>query len=261
MKKIVTTFLMMTSLVVASDYDRAVNVADKAFKGLDCEFEECPKEQPKPKVIVKEKIVEKPVEKVVYKEKVVYRDRSEIQKETIEKKPVTKQVAVAGVKFQKAFFDVYPPSQAPILDYITFDSRRSFDIEQFVDTVNKIKEKHANVEIYGRIKVPETITTPEVYIYNGENYKVSRCCWGSKDIFYNGSKTAQNSDYLIVKVRKDKEGTRYIDYKIKIHLDYPWKVKAFERDLAPNTFHFKVAPKVRGYKNKFVPAKVFIFEE
>lgn len=77
MLKIVGLLLASSLALVASDYDRANAAAKDALKGLDCEFEECPKEAPKPRVIVKEKIVEKPVvvEKVVVQEKVVYKDR------------------------------------------------------------------------------------------------------------------------------------------------------------------------------------------
>lgn len=81
MLKLLPPSLLLLSLVNASDYDRANQAAKEALKGLDCDFDDCPKEAPKPQVIIKEKIVEKPVviiqEKVVEKvvEKPVYIER------------------------------------------------------------------------------------------------------------------------------------------------------------------------------------------
>ena len=88
MIKIFITVLVLFNLSYANDYERANNAARNAFKELDCEFEDCHKEEQKPKVIIKEKIVEKPVivEKVkvvkqpVIVEKVIYKEKPQVEK-------------------------------------------------------------------------------------------------------------------------------------------------------------------------------------
>jgi len=249
----------MISFLNASEYDRSNNAAQKALKDLDCEFEDCHKEQPKPKVIIKERVVVKKVTvpKPVYVPIVIKQQAPKTQQ-----KENKTQIADANIVYNKAFFDMYPRSQAPILDYITFDKRNSFDINQFVDSVSRIKEKNLDVVIYGRLEVPKSIRTSEVYIDSGKKYRYIGCCndW-TKKIYYNDATTEQNSDYFLVKVQKDANNKRYVKYKIKIHLYKPWLITPAERNVAPNQFFFKMAPKVRGYKDKFVPVKVYIIEE
>ena len=255
----------------ANDYERANKAAKEAFSDLDCEFEDCHKEQPKPKVIVKEKIVEKPVvqkvivEKPVIKEKVVYRDRvvyKERPKEELNQPKPQEPKALGGLVYNKAFFDIHPKSQAPILDYITYSDRASFNVEQYVDSVSKIHDENIKVYIYGKLEVPKSIQTNQAYIYSGERYEYHSCCnrW-VKEIYYNDSKTYQNADYFLVDIRKDNQGRRFVKYKIRFQLEYPWQIKPSEENVAPNVFFFKMAPKVRGYKNKFVKVKPYIIEE
>ncbi len=272
MLKLVLSMVVLFSLSQAagSDYYRANAVAKDAFKGLDCEFDDCPKEEVKPKVVEKivykdrpvevEKVVE--VEKIV--EKVIYRDRPAPVIEPEEPSPVVKvqeDVTNDALTYNKAFFDVHAKSQAPMLDFITYTPRASFNVAQFVDTVSKIKEEYTKVYIHGSIQVPDSITTDEVYINAGEKYYYGYYSYWKKEIYYNGSTTRQNSDYFLVGVKKDASGVRYVDYKIYILLEYPWKIDASEENVAPNTFHFSMAPKVRGFKEKFVPAKIFIKED
>ena len=270
LKKIILVLsVLFISIVSAeSDFDRANRVAAEASKDLDCDFEDC-KEEPKviikkelvPVIIIKEKIVTKEVpvevEKVIVKEKVVYRDRI-VHAEEVPVPEPTK--AVTGRTYNKAFFDVHTKSQAPMLDYIKYSTRGSFNVDQFADTVSKIKEKYAKVYIHGSIAVPSSITTNQVYMNVGPKYHYSYYSYWKKEIFYNGSTARQNSDYFLVNVKKDNNGNRYVDYKIFTLLEKPWKINAAEENVAPNTFFFKMAPKVRGFKNKFVKVEVFITE-
>jgi hypothetical protein len=83
MLKVLFLSLLAFATMQASDYDRANQAAKQSLEGLDCEFDDCPKEQPKPQVIIQERVVEKPVvviqerivEKPVEVEKVVYVER------------------------------------------------------------------------------------------------------------------------------------------------------------------------------------------
>jgi hypothetical protein len=98
MFKIALSIVALLAIANGSDYERSNSAAKEALGGLDCEFEDCKKPEPKviiqervvekpvivEHVIIKEKIVEKPVERVV--EKVVYKDRpaqEAVQVETI----------------------------------------------------------------------------------------------------------------------------------------------------------------------------------
>ncbi len=263
MKKLLFICSMMVATLFASEYERANSAAKDAFRDLDCEFEDCKKEPPKPKVIIKERVIvkEKPVvvEKVVVKEKVVYKDAPKEQSVQQKKKP--KQESGVIVLVNRAFFDLFPTSQAPILDYIKYSQDSSFDIKQFTDSVSKIRESNLKVHIYGRLEIPKAITTQKVYVYSGENYFADRCCWGSKRTYFNSSKEPQASDYLPVEVLEDKDKKRYITFKIVIDIQKPWKIRSNETDLSVSGYRFKVAPYTRGYKDKFVFVTPYIIEE
>lgn len=165
-----------------------------------------------------------------------------------------------GRLMSTAFFDVHSKSQAPMLDYIKYSKRASFDVKQYVDTVSRIKDKRINVYVHGRAIVPDNITTSKVYINVGPNYRYDGNGWYKK-IFYNGSKTAQNAEYFLVDTKKDEFGNRYIDYKIVLDLYSPWEVKISEKNVAPNSFFFSMAPKTRGFKNKFQKTDIYVIEE
>ncbi len=246
----------------ASDYERANQAAKEALKGLDCEFEDCKKEEPKPKVIVKEKIVEKPVIKEVVKEKVVYKDRivyKDKPKEEIKQKKPQEPKTIGGITYNKAFFDIHPKSQAPLLDYLKYSPRTSFDVEHFVESVKKIGERGLKVYVYGRLEVPDTITTDEVYVTVGKNYRYDYYGYWKKYLYYNDSDTEQNSEYFLVKVKTDPSGRRYVKYKFYSLLDKPWDVKPSSKEIPSGIF--QMAPKVRGFQDKFVPVKVYIVNE
>lgn len=166
-----------------------------------------------------------------------------------------------GRLLNTAFFDVHTKSQSPMLDYIQYSTRGSFDVKQYADTVSKIKENNTYTYIHGRIVVPESITTEKVYMSVGSKYKDSYGSYWGKTIRYNGSKVAQNSDYFLVGTKKDAFGKGYVDYKIRIDLKEAWIITPAEKRWAPNTFFFKMAPKVRGFKDKFVPVDIYILEE
>ena len=273
---------LFSTLHAQSAYERANEAAAKSLDSLDCEFEDCKKEAPKPKVIIKErvKVVEKRVpviveKKVVVEKPVIVEKRVFVEKEAPKKEKALKQIpqreskrvskqestSVPGVK-NRAFFDIYPNSQAPILDYITYSKRKSFDVNQYIDSVTKIHEKDIKVYIYGKLLVPKSITTKRVYVYTDGQYASHSCCdhW-VKATYYNDSKVAQNSDYFLVDVLQDRDGTRYIKYKIYIHLHEPWRVKPGDRIVMPNTYHFQMAPNKRGFKGEFVYATPYIVEE
>lgn len=165
-----------------------------------------------------------------------------------------------GRLFNTAYFDVHPKTQAPILDYIKYSKRASFDIKQYIDTVSRIRDEGIVAYVHGRVIVPETITTEKVYMNVGANYIYNSYDW-KKHIYYNGSKTAQNAEFFLVTTKKDEFGNRYVDYKIKFSLEHPWNLKVSEKNVAPNTFFFSMAPKVRGFKNKFEKCDIYVLDE
>ena len=236
--------------------------AQKAFDSLDDEFEE---KKPEPQVVVKEKVIikEVPVEKVVIKE--VVKEVPVVTTAPIMSEPETFSTTTPttnnGVVKNKAFFDIHTKTQAPILDYIEFKgSRRSFDVNHFANSVSKIKERYINAHIHGFISVPDSISGDQVYVNSGNQYAYDSYGW-KKHIYYNNSKTAQNADDFLVDVKTDMFNQRYIDYKIVIYLSEPWRIKPAESNVAPNTFFFKIAPKTRGYQNKYVNADIYVIEE
>jgi len=256
MKRVLIIGISLSSLLMA-DYSYSDSGAAKALKDLDCEFEDCSPKEQKVKIIEKKVIVEKEVIKEVPVEKVVYKERPVL----VEKKRTPKkEVSTSDITFNKAYFDVYTNTQAPILDYITYTKRGSFDVTSFAGTVSKIKERGIDAYIYGNILVPKSITTDQVYMYVGEKYHYKYYSYWTKNIAYNGA-SKQNADYFLAKVRTDNQGRRYVAYKINIHLDKPSQIKPAEPNVAPNTYFFKMAPKVRGYKTKFVPAQIYIVNE
>ena len=140
MKKLILITMALSSLLMA-DYSYSNSGAKEAFKDLDCEFEDCsPKEQKvqivEKRVVVREVIKEVPVEKIV--EKIVYRNRPvAVVKKTMPKK----EVSIEGITLHKAYFDIYTNTQAPILDYITYTSRASFDVNFLQIVLVRLKKK------------------------------------------------------------------------------------------------------------------------
>lgn len=165
-----------------------------------------------------------------------------------------------GKLYNTAYFDVTLKNQNPMLDYIKYSKRGSFDLEQYLSTVNKIGEEWFTVHITGRIVVPQDITTQQVYInignpkYKYEDYN------GGRWIYYNGSKQYQTAEYFLVDTKKDKFGDRYVDFDIKSTHKFGNKVKA-DWIQTPAKIIFSVAPKKRGFKNKFEKADIYVFDE
>ena len=145
-----------------------------------------------------------------------------------------------------------------MLDYIKYSKRASFDIKQYIDTVNKIGEESIKVYIHGRVIVPESITTKQVYMNVGSKYYYS--FYSKKHTYYNGSKTHQQAEYFLADTKTDTFGNGYVDYKISLIVDKPWKEKV-SSVIAPNTYFFKIAPKTRGFKNKFEKADIYVLDE
>ncbi|MDY0117128.1 MAG: fibrinogen-like YCDxxxxGGGW domain-containing protein [Sulfurimonadaceae bacterium] len=85
MLKVLSISLIAFVLVSGSDYTRANSASKEALQGLDCDFDDCPK--PEPKVIIQERIVEKPVEKIIIQERIVEKpvEKIIIQERVVEK--------------------------------------------------------------------------------------------------------------------------------------------------------------------------------
>ncbi len=166
-----------------------------------------------------------------------------------------------GRLMSTAYFDVYTKSQAPMLDYIKYSKRASFDVKQYVDTVSRIRDKGIDVYVHGRVIVPDDIKTEKVYMDVGPNYKANYYNDWKKEIFYNGSKTSQNAEFFLASTKKDEFGNRYVEYKIHLHLNSPWDVKVSEKQWVPSTFFFSMAPKKRGFKNKFEKCDIYVLDE
>jgi len=160
--------------------------------------------------------------------------------------------------YNTAYFDVFTKSQAPILDYIKYSKRASFDIKQYLDTVTRIKENYIVVKIHGRIIVPDNIKTSKVYINAGPNYYYHYGDW-NKQIFYT-SKNRQNAEFFLVDTKVDEFGKRYVPFKIVLNLYKPWELTP-KSQTVPSTYIFSMAPKVRGFKNKFQPVSIYVLDE
>jgi hypothetical protein len=165
-----------------------------------------------------------------------------------------------GRLFNTAYFDVTLKSQNPMLDYIKYSKRGSFDIEQYLSTVNKIGEKWITVNIQGRIIVPSDIKTKQVYVSVGKAEYAYDDGNGGKWIYYNGSKQYQNSEYFAVDTKKDIFGERYVDFNIK--LTHRWgKDVQGNWHQTPKNIIFHMAPKKRGFKNKFEKCDIYVLDE
>ena len=166
MLKITLSLLTIVILANASDSSRANSAATDALKGLDCEFDDCSEkviEQPKPKVVVKEKIVykDKPVEKIIVQEKVVYKDR-EIEKIVYRDRPIPKTVEpVAPDKNRRIYsitFDI------PVIG-VTGSSFHNY-IEYFYIDEDKVKIRKASYNDY--LKTQSLASWAEMTLKNGK---------------------------------------------------------------------------------------------
>ena len=165
-----------------------------------------------------------------------------------------------GRLFNTAYFDVTLKSQNPMLDYIKYSKRGSFDIEQYLSTVNKIGEKWITVNIQGRIIVPSSIKTKQVYVSLGKAEYVYSDGNGGKWIYYNNSKQYQNSEYFAVDTKKDIFGNRYVDFNLKLTHEFGRRVKG-DWHQTPKNIIFHMAPKARGFKNKFQKCDIYVLDE
>lgn len=168
-----------------------------------------------------------------------------------------------GRLMNTAYFDVHTKSQPPILDYIKYSKRASFDIKQFTDTIVKIKEYGTTAYIHGRVIVPENITTKQVYINVGNTYNARYSGNLKTETFYNSSKTAQSADVFLVDTKTDNFGNRYVDYKIVMTIKTAWNIlkDSDYKVTHPNAFFFSMAPKTRGFKNKFEKCDIYVLDE
>ncbi|KAB7883094.1 hypothetical protein [Poseidonibacter ostreae] len=164
-----------------------------------------------------------------------------------------------GKLYNTAYFDITLKSQGAMLDYIKYSKRASFDTKQFLGTVNKINESEIVINIHGRIEVPSDITSKLVYVNVGPNY-IHTYSHSSKYIYYNNSKNNQTAEYFLVDTKNDKFGNRYIDYKIVIKRGSIRDINS-SPTLLPSGIKFTVAPKTRGFKDKFQDAEIYVFEE
>lgn len=167
-----------------------------------------------------------------------------------------------GKLYNTAYFDVVLKSQGPMLDYIKYSKRASFDTKQFLGTINKIKENNIVVKVHGRIEIPKHIITPQVYVTVGTSYyeDIYGGNRATKEVFYNNSKDKQQAEYYLTDTKNDKFGNRYIEYKFLMNYSKPYNMESKSVAL-PNNVKFMVAPKSRGFKSKFQSAEIYVFEE
>jgi len=161
-----------------------------------------------------------------------------------------------GRLMSTAYFDVHTQSQAPMLDYIKYSKRASFDTKQYISTLEVISKAAGAVTIYiqGRVIVPDSIKTKLVYIDAGKTYN------SYKKIYYNGSKIPQDAEYFLVATKTDAFGNRYVDYKI-VQSGHYGITYARNKEYYPNTIVFSMAPKKRGFKNKFQKCDIYVLDE
>ena len=171
-------------------------------------------------------------------------------------KPLSKALGSKRV-YNKAFFDI--ETKTTIHSHISYTTKNSFNIEEFVNGVNKFNEA-ANIVIYGSIAVPKNIISNQVFIHVGPNFHYSHWSGWKKEIYYNDLLSRQNSNHVLVNTKTDAQGQKYVDYKIIIYLTKPWQIKLSEQNVAPNTFFFKVAPKTKDFENKFLEADIYILK-
>ncbi len=174
---------------------------------------------PVEKVVEKIVIKEVPVEKIVTKEVPA---------------PEAKPLATHNITFSRAYFDIHPKSQAPILEYIDYTNRASFDTNHYINTVKKIKET-VDVFIHGNILIPDAISTDQVYINVGPKFFHSYYSYWKKEIRYNGNDIRQNAEDFLADVKTDAQGRRYVDYKISLKL--PKSLSLMSRQIK-GTNHF-----------------------
>lgn len=95
MKQFIIVLLFLTGSLNADvskyEYERSNAAAKEAFDDMDCDFGDCQKPEPKPKVIIKEKVVEKIVEKPVIQEKII------IKEKIVQRPQQATQTTVSGV--------------------------------------------------------------------------------------------------------------------------------------------------------------------
>ena len=161
-----------------------------------------------------------------------------------------------GRLMSTAYFDVETKSQPPILDYIKYSKRASFDTKQYISTLQAITSNAGDVTVYihGRIIVPDSIKSKKVYMYVGTLYN------SNKSIYYNNSKIPQDANYFLVDTKVDNFENRYVDYKI-VQEGHYGTTYAGDKKYYPNTFFFSMAPKVRGFKNKFQKCDIYVLDE
>ncbi|MEA2072888.1 MAG: hypothetical protein U9O86_04825 [Campylobacterota bacterium] len=253
--------LLLMSTISANDYSRANTAADKSLRDLDCEFEDCSKKAPEPKVIIKEKIVERPVvvEKVVYKErpakvetvvveKVVYKDRP-IQKTDKPQKIDSNRI------YKKLYVDISVPNDPTFLSDFLYITPRAGGIDW-----NRIKKMCLSaptrgpytVKVTGMMEVPENITSDRIYVQPVAK-KITN--------YLNIDGTPWNTQELNIKnaYKKSKAIPFNFTYTSKY---YHHNINDFFKDieaLLPNVrFLISNKPVNRGEKKEFGEAKIFI---
>lgn len=164
------------------------------------------------------------------------------------------------LKTNRAFFDIYPSHRAPLLGYIHYTTKHSFDAREFLERVRSIDEKDIKVYIKAYLEVPKEIHTKKVYIDSGDDYYYKG--WdGERYIVYNGISTTHHLGSVLVDVKEDAEARRYVSFIITIIVAHPDEIKDASNEIVPNKYFFKIAPNRNGYKKLYRNVSLFIVEE
>ena len=165
----------------------------------------------------------------------------------------------AGIHYNNAFFDIYPSHLAPLLGYIGYSQKSSFDIDAFLRRVRRIHERNIKVYIKARIEVPREIRTKEVRLYSGEDFRYKG--WdGERFVIYNDKPKTQYLRTPLVEVKEDAKGRRYVSFVIAMFVYTPYKIDA-SSDVLPDKYIFEIAPNTKGFEKKLRKAELFILEE
>ncbi|WP_373069352.1 hypothetical protein [Sulfurimonas sp.] len=263
MYRILLVSLLLVSSSYAEDYYKRANAAaEKAFDDMDCDFGDCKKEEPKPQVIIKEKIVEKPVivEKVIVQEKVVEKEvpvERVVEKVVYKDKPVTEskpEVVSSNRHYNKLYIDVAVPGDPTFYsDYLSRTQRASgVNWNPVKKALLNAPEKGSDfvVKIVGFIEVPASINSEKIYIKPL-----------GKDI----------TKYLVIDGNEWKSAQLMLEngYKETRKIPFYYKYSSYYKSSLINTMTNQMAdisflisnkPTERGEEKNYVKARVFIEE-
>ena len=248
---LVLSILLTSQLFAESAFDRANSAAEKASKGLDCEFEDCKPEPPKviikkeyvPIIVVKEKIVTKEVP--IYTDRVIYKER----------KVNTKQKLYDRERlYGTLLVDISVPNDPTFIsDYVHVtdgagDLNWNTIKSEFMGASDRGPFK---IKLTGMIELPRGIDAQRIYIKPilgpmNSSLKVDGISWNIKEI-------------NMLNAYSD---TRVIPFSFT--MSYSWSKKGFiqeiEKYLPRVRFLVSNKPESRGERKNFVQTKVFVYK-